>query len=487
MLEFESLKQLKAKAVFLSMKNNFDHRYLLILLFLFISSISFNQSVFSQDEEKDPVQLFNQGQDAHEKGDYTTALKLYEEALKIAPEFPEAEFQRGNALQSLGRENEAEKAFQKAIELRENWVLPMVSLGEILVHNKKYSEAETILNKVIELDAQNSLAYLALTEMRLKTKSASEVLKDLLQKLQHFPNPDASIWTARGAIERSLGDISAAKTSFNRAFSLDKKNSFLLSEMIEISLAEKNFEDAVATAQTLVRFYPNSLSSKLLLTRVYAESGNTNEALKILETLDEKNSDVANLRSQILAAGTKDIGLLEKQLENDSKNPLILGRLCSLTRTNPSKALVYCQRASEVEPNNIEHAVGYGAALVQAKQFESAVNLLKKLVPFEPENFAIHSNLATALFELKRFSEAKNEFKWLTEKKPDLAVAYYFLAITHDNLAEYNEALTNYQKFLQIADAKQNSFEIEKVNFRLPILQRQIKQGAGSKKGKNNE
>lgn len=487
MLNSEFPNQLKIKAIFLSLKKNFDHRYLLILLSLFIYTLSFNQSAFSQVEEKDPVQLFNQGQDAHEKGDYTTALKLYEEALSIAPEFPEAEFQRGNALQSLGRENEAEKAFQKAIELREDWVLPMVSLGEILVRKNKYSAAEEILTKAIKLDDKNSQAYLALTEMRLKTKSTSETLKNLLETLQSFSNPDAAILTARGAIERNLGNMPAAKTNFERAFSIDKKNSFLLAEMIEISLAEKNYENAVATAQTLVKFYPNSLSGKLLLTRVYAESGNTNEALKIIETLDQQNSEVANLRGQILAAGTKDIGLLEKQLETDPKNPVILGRLCSLTRTNPSKALIYCQRAVEVEPNNIEHAVGFGAALVQAKQFENAVNLLKKLIPYEPENFAIHSNLASAFFELKRFSEAKIEFQWLIEKKPDLAVAYYFLAIAHDNLAEYNEALTNYQKFLQIADTKQNSLEIDKVNFRVPVLQKQIKQGAGSKKGKNDE
>jgi tetratricopeptide (TPR) repeat protein len=101
------------------------------------------------------------------------------------------------------------------------------------------------------------------------------------------------------------------------------------------------------------------------------------------------------------------------------------------------------------------------------------------LLSFDPENFAIHANLATALFELKRYAEAKPEFQWLIAKKSDLAIAYYFLAIAHDNLAEYSQALTNYQKFLQIADAKQNQLEIEKVNFRLPILEKQIKSGKG--------
>ena len=165
----------------------------------------------------------------------------------------------------------------------------------------------------------------------------------------------------------------------------------------------------------------------------------------------------------------------------------MLGRLCILTRQNPAKSLDYCRRAAEAEPNNISHAIGFGAALVQAKQFESAVNLLKKLLTFEPENYTIHANLATSLFELKQFAAAKTEFQWLIDKKPNLAVAYYFLAISHDNLTEYTDAKENYQRFLQVADSQQNQLEIDKVNLRLPILERQIKNGEGVKKGRKNE
>lgn len=487
MLHSNPLKLLRAKAVFFSMHSSFTHRYLLIPLFFVFCLISLSQFAFSQNEEKDPVQLFNQGQDAHEKGDFNAALKLYEEALKIAPEFPEAEFQRGNALQWLGRDLEAEKAFRRAIELRENWILPMTSLGEMLVRNGKFAEAETVLNKAIELDDKNSTAYSALAELRLKTKSSPEILRNLLQKLQNFPNPDASIWTARGATESSLGDKISAKSSLGRALAIEPKNSFALSEMTEILLAEKNFENALANTQNLVKFYPNSISAKLLLARVYAETGKTDETFKIIDSLDNQNPEVIAFRNEVIAKGSKDIGVLEKQLEADAKNPIVLGRLCILTRTNPAKALEYCRRASEAEPKNVSHAIGFGAALVQAKQFDSAANLLQKLLPYDPDNFAIHANLATALFEQKRYPEAKTQFQWLIEKKSDLAIAYYFLAITHDNLAEYGEALTNYQKFLQIAEAEKNQLEIDKVNLRLPILEKQIKQGAGTKKGKNNE
>jgi len=469
----------------------FAHRKpLLSAFFAVILTASFSAFVSAQDEsEPDPLKIFNQGQDAHEKGDLQSAIKFYDEALKIIPEFPEAEYQRATALLALNRADEAEKGFRRAIELRADWTLPLATLGSLLVRKNNFTEAEKLLTKAVELDEMNSAAYVALAELRLKTKASETVLKDLLAKLQNLSTkakPTASVWAARGALERALGDKTSAKASVKRALAIEPTNSYALSEQIEISLAEGDFQRAVSDAQTLVKSAPHSASAKLFLACSYAESGNPAEALKILDEMDAGNAEVALLKDSITSQGATDVGALEKQLEKDAKNAAILGRLCGLTRaSNPAKSLEYCRRAAEAEPNNVNHAVGYGAALVQAKQFETAAALLRKILGISPDNFTARANLATALFQLKRYNEAKFEYRWLAEKKPDLAVTYYFLAISHDSLGEYMDAMANYQQFLKLADAKQNGLEIEKVNLRLPTLQKQIKENG--RKGKNNE
>jgi tetratricopeptide (TPR) repeat protein len=46
-----------------------------------------------------PILLdYSSGQSAHARGEFEKALEFYEQAIKVRPEFPEAEFQRGNAL-----------------------------------------------------------------------------------------------------------------------------------------------------------------------------------------------------------------------------------------------------------------------------------------------------------------------------------------------------------------------------------------------------
>ena len=449
-----------------------------IFVVLLLFNFCFAQEVDGKSE-KDPVKIFNQAQDAHEKGDFQTALKLYEEAVKIFPEFPEAEYQRGNILISLNKPDEAERAFRRAIELREDWSLPMTSLGVLLIEKNNFADAEKFLTKAVELDDLNFLAYSALANLRLKTKSNSDVLKKLLGKiifLTSKANANASVWAYRAALENALGDKYAAKTSLKRALSIDAVNKTALLEQAEIALSENDFSTASQIAQTLVKISPDSSPVRFLQARILAANGKREEAVKILDSIKNPTDEITSLRNKISANETESVADLEKLLEKDAKNAAVLGRLCTLLRVDkPERALEYCRRAYEAEPNNLNHAVGFSAALVQAKKYENAAGVLKKIVEVMPDNFTAHANLATALFQLKRYEEAIKEYQWLLQKQPDLAIAYYFLAISYDSLGNYLEAMANYQHFLKTADTSKNQLEIEKVNLRLPSLQKQIK------------
>ena len=96
---------------------------LIVLLTTFLISFGVCASAQSNEKTQQAIGFFNQGQDAHEKGDLKAALELYDKAIEVIPDFPEAELQRGNALISLKRPEEAEKAFRRALEIREDWTL----------------------------------------------------------------------------------------------------------------------------------------------------------------------------------------------------------------------------------------------------------------------------------------------------------------------------------------------------------------------------
>lgn len=455
------------------------------------------------------IASFERGQDAHEKGDFVAAVKFYEEAVKIFADFPEAEYQRGAALISLGRAAEAEKAFRRAVELRADWSLAWAKLGETLVDKHSgmsgiapnseetrqvYGEAAKVLQTAIDLDANNFPALVALVELRLKYSTSPNTLKELLEQIRRATdgksNVPAAVWAARGALERRLKEP-AAKNSLNRALNIDSQNAVALIERAQISAAEGDAEAAIVDLQNAVRLAASKTrwQAQFLLASILAETGKIEDARKVLETIDEaagNRAEVVGLKNALLASGAEGaegIEFLEKTLKNDPKNAAVLSRLCSLTRTvSPQKSLDYCRRASDIEPHEIKHAVGYGAALVQARQFEAAAELFRKLLQIEPKNFTARQNLALALYELKRYNESIEEFERLIEAKPDAAVAYYFLATANDFAGNYVAALAAYQKFLEFAKPEINQLEIDKVKMRLPAVAKQVERGAGKKK-----
>jgi tetratricopeptide (TPR) repeat protein len=456
-------------------------------VFLLIAAILFFAFAVSAQppaEEKDPVKLFQQGQDAHEKGDLKTALEFYNEALELAPEFPEAEFQKASALVLLNRLEEAEESFRRAIELRPYWTPPITSLGALLIKTGNFAEAEKLLGQAIKLDDQNFPAFAALTDLYIKTKTAPDKFKTLLAQLKILSSkmrPPVSVWTSRAIVERALGDNASAKASAARALAVDPKNLSALHERAEASLALGDFSAAQNDAELILKISPNLASGKLLVARAQAAGGNLDDALKTLDALDEKakqSAEYLELKKAINSArsdSTDNLPELEKQLSQNPGSIDALARLCVASRrADPAKALDYCRRASEIEPANAGHAIGYAAALVQSKQFALAVQILRRVITAAPDNYTAHANLATALLELKSYPEAITEFEWLTEKKPDLVIGYYFLGLANDRSLKYLEAMAYYKKFLSLADPSYNKTQIEDVNLRLPGLAKEI-------------
>jgi len=462
-------------------------RRLLVLAGL-VLALFVGMPVSAQDTEDgagDAVALFNKGQEAHEKGDLKTALELYTKAIEIIPEFPEAELQRGNALLSLGKIDDAEKAFRRAIDLHPDWTLAMASLGSILVTREQNAEAEKILSRAIELDGQNFPAYSALVDLRLKTAAKPEVLRALLHRIMDLTGKakvPALLWAAQAALEDALGQVEASKLSAENALAMDPSNRRSLIVLFNAAIAQGDAGRAGVYLDRYRKLSPGSEYLPVMNARALAVQGKPVEALAVLNSVQNPSPEIIELRGQIMARSSTNAADLEKQLVSEPRNVEVLGRLCSMLRTeNPGKALDYCRQASEVEPSNVRHAVGYGAALVQAKRYADAITLFRRILLIAPENSMVRANLATAYFQLARYPEAKSEYQWLTEHQPENAASFFFLAITHDHLQEFADAMANYQQFLKIADEKRNGLEIEKVKLRIPSLEKQIKEKRGKK------
>jgi len=446
------------------------------------------------DTAADPVKLFDRGQGAHARGELEKALEFYDQAIKVRPEFPEAEFQRGNVLAALGRLAEGEAAFRRAIQLKKNWSLPYSALGALLMRSGRDREAEPIFREALIVDPQDNVALRMLSEIRLRAGDARQSLEFARRATRDVDAP-ASAWIVQAMAERANGDKSAAKASLEHVLSGGTGNLAALMERADILTEEKNYDAAVNDLKAADKLKPGD---KVILSRlayVYQQAGKLAEAqaiaqaagLEVQTTTDNGKIKVIGTPEEIEAANSEDPTTarkaLEKLLEKNPRNAQLLARLGASYRTvDPNRSLEFYRRAATLQSETTEYAVGYAAALVQARRFSEAAQILRHVLKSDQQNYAAHANLATALYELKQYADALPEYEWLIAAKPNMVVAYYFIATAHDYLGEYPQALTSYEKFLSSAEVQTNQLEIEKVKLRLPTLRRQIQLGQGVKR-----
>jgi tetratricopeptide (TPR) repeat protein len=476
-----------------------SHRLLLFAIGFALTLICCSPGAAQTDDitggEIDPIKLFERGQNAHAKGDVARALTLYEEAIKLRPEFPEAEYQRGVALVALNRLPEAEAAFRRAIDLRKDWASPFSALGNLLARLAQDKEAEPLLRRALQLGATDSVTLDSLSTVRFRAGDKDEALS-LARRATEDENASAFAWTWRAAMERATGNAAAAATSINRSLQIEPKHVAALKERAELRADVGDYEHAIDDLKAALAIRPGDKEISLRLAKFYELAGKTDEARTIYEAFGQlvesasaQSKGIINVigtPEEISAANSDDLTIaqpaLEKLILKHPNNPALPARLGELIRTgNPQKSLEYYARANKLDPSNPNYATGYAAALIQSRRFNESVPILRRVIDAVPNDYPAHANLATALYEMKNYGAALPEYEWLAAARPEIAATYFFIATAHDNLGEYRQALDAYEKFLSRAKAAKNQLEIDKVNLRLPRLRDQIKRGQGTK------
>ena len=447
------------------------------------------QSAFAQsDDETDPVKLFEKGQDAHAKNDLKRAIELYDAAIKLNPEFPEAEFQRAMALLGVNRVKDAIEGFNRAVTLRPEWPKAYSTFGSQLSQTADDDpEAERILRKAIELDKQDVIAMTRLAVLRERHRDRTEALR-VIRAASSLPAATYQTWWQRAYMEHDAGELQSAVSSITRAMELEPNAPVLGISRARFFLEMKDLSRALADLDSLKLSSGTKVGLVAEAAQLYARAGKPNEGVRLLDGLsdnDRKLPEVLALRAEMSGETESTIeerGALEDLLSRNPQDAALLARLGNAyRRVDPVKSQAYYALALQYDPKNTKYATGYAAALIQARKFAEAEPILKRVIALTPDDYTAHANLALALYEMKRFAEALPEYEWIAAAKPEIAATYFFIAIAHDNLGEYKQALDAYEKFLSHADPANNKLEIEKVNLRLPVLRSQIQRGQGVK------
>jgi tetratricopeptide (TPR) repeat protein len=434
----------------------------------------------ASDSKRRATALFEEGQNAHERGDLNLAVSLYSGALAADPSLFQAYYQRAVALAALGRSQEAEADLRKTIGLKPDFARAHRALGQLLLDRGSLEEAKRELERAMELDPKlpSTRIYYASALLRAnEAERAAAMLRQAIADGEATPLAYALL----GMAEESSGQLEEALSSYSRAIELDSNQAIAREGRARIFEARGQIDRAIEELLVAYRARP-SQDLSLWLARLYARSDQPAAAIHIYRELLRERPEDRALRFEMIRI------MIESGLEEDAAREvkLLLGANASdpellllaadlYFKDKPEVAAGYLRRAVEVDPANLAARARLGVALVRSRQFQEAIPILEEALARDPEDQNARAGLATALFELKQYQKAAQEFARLASAKPNLATARYFLAISLDRMGNCAAALEQYRKFVQMADPA--SREIEDAKIRLSLLEKLARDG----------
>ena len=153
-----------------------------LILILLLSSLSAAQSHHSTapKDKQNAAQAFEEGQNAHERGDLSSAIRHYTNAITADPALFQAYYQRAVALLALNRDNDAIADLRRVVELEPRFARAHRALGKLLLDRGETEEAKRELASAIELEPKITDTRIYYASALMKTGEHAKAAEHLL-------------------------------------------------------------------------------------------------------------------------------------------------------------------------------------------------------------------------------------------------------------------------------------------------------------------
>ena len=231
-------------------------------------------------------------------------------------------------------------------------------------------------------------------------------------------------------------------------------------------------DQAIAEFTKIVSLEPKNLENRLLLGQLYTvkhDKAKAEEQFKAAQDIEPDSEDVVlNLARLFAESGDlkRSVETLEAVPVNDrtSKEEFALGAAYEQLKDS-KKAIAAYQRAVDMEPENLDAAHALAQALLNDNQFDEALKQFKQLADADPEDTASLDRISEIERRQGKYTEALATIRKARAKDPNSLEAGYNEGLLLDVLGRYDEAVTTYQKMVELTEHANGAYtQDEKAN-----------------------
>ncbi|MBI1956436.1 MAG: tetratricopeptide repeat protein [Acidobacteria bacterium] len=411
--------------------------------------------LMAEAHAQQPEPLLQQADAALQKEDYAGAVQALETYLTLQPDDYRAEFNLAYAVSLLGRRAEAIRRYRNVLSREKDLAPAHLNLGILLLEDGNAAEAAEHLRVVVEQQPNNAKASFPLAQA-LSALHRTEEARALYERLLSLQPDNAPAHLALGKLLAET-DPAVAEKHLRRAIELDpslEEARLLLATVLETRAAQgaDTLEEAATIYRQTLDTHPQRHDIRVRLGQVYTQQKRFSEAAKQWE--------------MVRAAGDASPELAQALLQVYLQSP----------GGEKEKALPVVQEILAQDPGNPELWLLAGRLWMEKKQYREAAQRFRRVTELRPEWAPGYTNLASALYLLKDYEGTVAALAKVGQLRQDTPGTYFLRAISLDKLHQRQQAVENYQRFLE-TDGEKNPDQQFQARQRLRILSRELQKG----------
>lgn len=333
--------------------DNEDCKILLGKMYFDKNELDKSKEIFDEfgNNSNNPEVLNFQGLFAMEEGNFINAIKDFSKASNFNKKNPKYLYNLANAYFLNGWSKESESAYKNAICLAPENLDYRYSLAYLYYEYKEYDKAKKEIEFILETNGKHY---------------AARVLKALL------------LYKDKNYLE--------AERILNSNIQEGCKDAFTLSSLAEIELELGKFDKAEEHLQTVIKENPDNLAYKCDLGEVYIKQKLYDKAINLANEITEQN---------------------ENYISGD-----ILGAKASYLGGDFDKTKAFAQEALSLDINCAEGYYYLALVRVEEKDYEEAIECMKRAITFDVTNAAYYAKMAEIY---KQLGDIKTAFDYVKE------------------------------------------------------------------------
>lgn len=339
------------------------------------------------------------------KGSPTQAATAFEQAIKIKPDYSDAQLQLANVKLQQGNLDGVVEEMKSLLEKRPNFLPAQLLLSQAYRSQGNFKEAERVLNEQLKATPNETEPHLLLALIYLQQ-----------------------------------GKRAGARQTLETVNRLDPRNVLAVYHLVELDLAEKEYGQALVRTQRLSQALPNHPGPHYILAKVCMAQGLWSEAEAALKKSIEVDPNFSGAYELLISmyVKTDQLRAARGQMEEFlAKNPENIGALQTFGLLQESLAdldgaretyhrVLSSNPDAPVALNNL--AVIYATKL---KQLDKAYEFASRARNLRPEDGAIADTLGWIVYQRQDYPQAISLLQEAVERLPAVMEVHYHLGMAY--------------------------------------------------------